>query len=589
MMVFPNWLHWFWRTLVNFIIAITILSPVTLSLEQSGPTTTNVRIKTLDRDGLWHKRYFHDEASEWPAIRNSKSVKMPKPEVIERGPKLTIVTPSTTIAVSSSSRSFSHGLGRATPLKVQLPPLSGLGQEVRKVSHSVSVVSVKYSSSSSHNPNQEQTEAKAKKNGDKDEVELKGITTEKILSMTVKAKSDLVANNLDLATDSLDLLRKETSDDGKTKSANRPNDEFLEKSEPRPLQQSSSLKDQLKETNPEVVTNVSRPKDEGQKVEDQEKRESQLKGQQESSSTDDYRDGKLLRLPRPSLNPKFNIPLSVEVEADNAAAVSTKSAASESGNLHSGGTEAERIQSTGPDRLSTTVKPTVTTQRSEAANEATVVTKRDNDLQELVTTSALPSKEESDKSWAAENFSSINVRTTTKTSEINDGLSTTGSTAFPDGLTTTSPFLSITVKNEIMPEVDGAGIRLDTSQFEEVPDDGTEKTFYDDYSHSDFLSPDSNNIDTMMDPRYDHDEYVDEFMAAAASSRENTVESINRVQDVIADDAKSLDVERRTKKPHIDVTAVVGISVGAFLFILLGTCKYSRSSTDLVHQNENFP
>ena len=75
-------------------------------------------------------------------------------------------------------------------------------------------------------------------------------------------------------------------------------------------------------------------------------------------------------------------------------------------------------------------------------------------------------------------------------------------------------------------------------------------------------------VGAAQDPRYEHDEYVEE-----KDYRGNRREyfPLNSDEETL----RSEEYPERQKRPRIEINAVVGISVGAFFFILLGTCKLS--------------
>merc|ERR1712126_425243 len=71
-------------------------------------------------------------------------------------------------------------------------------------------------------------------------------------------------------------------------------------------------------------------------------------------------------------------------------------------------------------------------------------------------------------------------------------------------------------------------------------------------------------VGAAQDPRYEHDEYVEE----------NDYRGNRREYFPLNSDEETLRSEEypeRQKRPRIEINAVVGISVGAFFFILLGT------------------
>ena len=75
-----------------------------------------------------------------------------------------------------------------------------------------------------------------------------------------------------------------------------------------------------------------------------------------------------------------------------------------------------------------------------------------------------------------------------------------------------------------------------------------------------------NDDDGGGDPRYEHDEVIsqEEILAAVVSS-----------EAAAASQGRSFggSSPERTRRPEVNVSAVIGISVGAFLFILVGTGK----------------
>ena len=81
-----------------------------------------------------------------------------------------------------------------------------------------------------------------------------------------------------------------------------------------------------------------------------------------------------------------------------------------------------------------------------------------------------------------------------------------------------------------------------------------------------------NDDDGGGDPRYEHDEVIsqEEILAAVVSSE---------AAAAAASQGRSFggSSPERTRRPEVNVSAVIGISVGAFLFILVGTGK------ELVH------
>ena len=87
-------------------------------------------------------------------------------------------------------------------------------------------------------------------------------------------------------------------------------------------------------------------------------------------------------------------------------------------------------------------------------------------------------------------------------------------------------------------------------------------------------------VGAAQDPRYEHDEYVEE-----KDYRGNRREyfPLNSDEETL----RTEEYPERQKRPRIEINAVVGISVGAFFFILLGTCKLfiifsiSKSGTKL--------
>ena len=74
-------------------------------------------------------------------------------------------------------------------------------------------------------------------------------------------------------------------------------------------------------------------------------------------------------------------------------------------------------------------------------------------------------------------------------------------------------------------------------------------------------------VGAAQDPRYEHDEYVEE---KEYSGNRREYFPLNSDQGTLRND----EYPERKKRPHIEINAVVGISVGAFFFILLGTRKY---------------
>ena len=76
-------------------------------------------------------------------------------------------------------------------------------------------------------------------------------------------------------------------------------------------------------------------------------------------------------------------------------------------------------------------------------------------------------------------------------------------------------------------------------------------------------------VGAAQDPRYEHDEYVQET-EYAGKQREFFPLNPGDQSNFIGNE----EYPERKKRPHIEINAVVGISVGAFIFILLGTCKY---------------
>ena len=74
-------------------------------------------------------------------------------------------------------------------------------------------------------------------------------------------------------------------------------------------------------------------------------------------------------------------------------------------------------------------------------------------------------------------------------------------------------------------------------------------------------------VGAAQDPRYEHDEYVEE---KEYSGNRREYFPLNSDQGTSRND----EYPERKKRPHIEINAVVGISVGAFFFILLGTRKY---------------
>ena len=78
-------------------------------------------------------------------------------------------------------------------------------------------------------------------------------------------------------------------------------------------------------------------------------------------------------------------------------------------------------------------------------------------------------------------------------------------------------------------------------------------------------------VGAAQDPRYEHDEYVQET-EYAGKQREFFPLNPGDQSNFIGNE----EYPERKKRPHIEINAVVGISVGAFIFILLGTCKYIR-------------
>ena len=74
-------------------------------------------------------------------------------------------------------------------------------------------------------------------------------------------------------------------------------------------------------------------------------------------------------------------------------------------------------------------------------------------------------------------------------------------------------------------------------------------------------------VGAAQDPRYEHDEYVEEN---EYSGKRREYFPLNSDQDTLRNE----EYPERKKRPHIEINAVVGISVGAFFFILLGTRKY---------------
>ena len=113
--------------------------------------------------------------------------------------------------------------------------------------------------------------------------------------------------------------------------------------------------------------------------------------------------------------------------------------------------------------------------------------------------------------------------------------------------------------------------RPPTLNFDETPrfpldyDDYVDESAY--FSNNEVIPSHFDENEAAADPRYDHDEYVDEeeFMRAAASSRQSS--SVNEGR------AFGGEQPERRHRPEVDVSAVVGISVGAFLFILMGTSE----------------
>ena len=76
-----------------------------------------------------------------------------------------------------------------------------------------------------------------------------------------------------------------------------------------------------------------------------------------------------------------------------------------------------------------------------------------------------------------------------------------------------------------------------------------------------------NDDDAGVDPRYEHDEVIsqEEILAAVVSSEAAAAASQGR--------SFGGSSPERTRRPEVNVSAVIGISVGAFLFILVGTGK----------------
>ena len=77
-------------------------------------------------------------------------------------------------------------------------------------------------------------------------------------------------------------------------------------------------------------------------------------------------------------------------------------------------------------------------------------------------------------------------------------------------------------------------------------------------------------VGAAQDPRYEHDEYVEET-EYTGKHREFFPLNVGDQETISSDEY----LERK-KRPHVEINAVVGISVGAFFFILLGTCKYRK-------------
>jgi hypothetical protein len=74
-------------------------------------------------------------------------------------------------------------------------------------------------------------------------------------------------------------------------------------------------------------------------------------------------------------------------------------------------------------------------------------------------------------------------------------------------------------------------------------------------------------VGAAQDPRYEHDEFVEE---SEYTGKNREYFPLNSDQETL----HSEEYPERKKRPHIEINAVVGISVGAFFFILLGTCKH---------------
>ena len=83
-----------------------------------------------------------------------------------------------------------------------------------------------------------------------------------------------------------------------------------------------------------------------------------------------------------------------------------------------------------------------------------------------------------------------------------------------------------------------------------------------------------NDDDAGGDPRYEHDEVIsqEEILAAVISSEAAAAASQGR--------SFGGSSPERTRRPEVNVSAVIGISVGAFLFILVGTGKKLHLKVD---------